>query len=208
MDLVSISAGIVVLLVGAAFCFGGFRFFRWLLPIFGFLVGFWIGEGIIAALFDYTTTMVIIGWIVGLIVGLVLAGLSYFLFKAGIVILGALFGYWLTTAVVSAIGLNSALLVLFLGIAGAILFALLTMRASLQVYLVVIITAVFGSIMFLTGLALIINILSLDEFRANTFVMRNIIGTSPLWLLLWIILFLIGFIWQYRSARGAVLEQW
>jgi len=197
-----------LLLIGGLFCFAGFRFFRWLLPFFGFIAGFWLGEGLISALFEYTTTMVIIGWGVGLIVGLILAGLSYFLFKAGIVILGALFGFWLTAALIAAVGLENAVLGLLLSIVGAIIFALLTMRANLQAVLVQIITALFGGTLFLTGFAILLGVITVAQFRANTFVLRGIIESSPLWLLLWVILVLLGFVWQYRSTRGKELESW
>jgi len=197
-----------LLLLGGVFCFAGFRFFRWLLPIFGFVAGFWIGEGIIAALFDYTTTMVIVGWVVGLIVGLILAGLAYFLFKAGIVILGALFGFWLGAAIVDAIGLDNAVLGLLLSIAGAVIFAILVMRANLQAILVQIITALFGATLFLSGFAILLKVITVEQFRSNTFAIRGITASSPLWLLLWVILALLGFVWQYRSAKGTELEAW
>ncbi|MCP4362587.1 MAG: DUF4203 domain-containing protein [Chloroflexi bacterium] len=208
MGLVSILVALVILLIGAVFCFGGFRFFRLLLPIFGFIVGFWVGEGIIAAVFDYTSTMVIVGWIVGLITGLVLAGLSYFLFTVGIVILGALFGFWLTSVVVTAVGLSNTLLVLLLSVAGAILFALLIRRANLQALLVMGITAVYGATMFITGFAMLLGVVTVEQFRSNLFVGREVISSSLLWLLLWVILLLIGFLMQYRSASDAELAQW
>lgn len=208
MDLVSILAAMVILLVGALFCFGGFRFFRLLLPVFGFIVGFWVGEGIVAAFLPYTTTMVILGWIVGIVVGLLLAGLSYFLFTAGIVILGALFGFWLTSAVVTTIGLDTTWLVMLLSVGGAVLFALLTMRANLQALLVMGITAVFGATLFISGFAMLLGVFTLADFRANMFVGRAVINSSLLWFLLWIILALIGFLLQYRSGRGAELAQW
>jgi hypothetical protein len=197
-----------LLLLGSVFCFAGFRFFRWLLPVFGFVAGFWIGEGIITLLFDYTSTMVIVGWVVGLIVGLILAGLAYSLFKVGIVILGALFGFWLTAVITSGIGLENAVLGLLLAIVGAIIFALLVMRANLQAILVQIITALFGATLFLSGLAILLGVVTVAQFRSNTFVIQGIVESSPLWLLLWVILVLMGFVMQYRSAKDTALEQW
>lgn len=197
-----------LILLGTVFCFAGFRFFRWLLPVFGFVAGFWIGEGIITALFDYTSTMVFVGWVVGLIVGLILAGLAYSLFKVGIVILGALFGFWLTAVVLSAVGLENAVLGLLLAVVGALIFAILIMRANLQAILVQIITALFGATLFLSGLAILLGVISVEQFRSNTFVIRGIVDTSPLWLLLWVIMVLLGFVSQYRSARGAALAYW
>ena len=46
---------IVALLVGAAFCFGGFKFFLLLLPLWGFVVGFNVGTDAVTAIFGDRT---------------------------------------------------------------------------------------------------------------------------------------------------------
>jgi hypothetical protein len=130
------------------------------------------------------------------------------LFKVGIVILGALFGFWLTAVITSGIGLENAVLGLLLAIVGAIIFALLVMRANLQAILVQIITALFGATLFLSGLAILLGVVTVAQFRSNTFVIQGIVESSPLWLLLWVILVLMGFVMQYRSAKDTALEQW
>jgi hypothetical protein len=130
------------------------------------------------------------------------------LFTAGIVILGALFGFWLTSAIATTIGLDTAWLVILLSVGGAVLFALLALRANLQALLVMGITAVFGATLFITGFALLLGVFTLADFRANIFVGQAIINSSLLWFLLWLILALIGFLLQYRSGRGAELAQW
>lgn len=47
MSLEQILVGILALLVGAAFCFSGIKWFMVLLPIWGFLVGFTFGANAI-----------------------------------------------------------------------------------------------------------------------------------------------------------------
>ena len=98
MDIGTLVVGVFTLLFGAAFCFLGYRFFRILLPIWGFIAGFWVGEAFVAAIFGDSNTAIIAGWIVGLIGGLLLAGLSLFLFKVAVAILGATFGLWFVAA--------------------------------------------------------------------------------------------------------------
>ena len=57
---------IIAVLVGAAFCFGGFRFFLLLLPIWGFVVGFNVGTDAVTAIFSDGTFATVTSWVVGL----------------------------------------------------------------------------------------------------------------------------------------------
>src|SRR5258707_15412506 len=62
--------GLLVLLVGAAFCFAGYRFFRILIAVWGFFAGFNLGSAGINALFCQSFLGATAGWTLGLDVGL------------------------------------------------------------------------------------------------------------------------------------------
>src|SRR5438132_13651524 len=70
--------GLLVLLVGAAFCFAGYRFFRILIAVWGFFAGFNLGAAGMTALFGQSFVGRTTGWILGLVLGLVLAVLADF----------------------------------------------------------------------------------------------------------------------------------
>ena len=99
--------GVLILLVGAAFCFVGYRFFRVLIAVWGFFAGFNLGAAGMTALFGQNFLGTTTGWILGLVVGLVLAALAYFFYYFAIVILGASAGYSLGSSLMAALGLNN-----------------------------------------------------------------------------------------------------
>jgi len=69
--------GLLILVVGAAFCFAGFN----------------LGASGMAALFGQNFLGTVTGWVLGIVVGLVIAMLAYFLYYVAIVVLGASVGY-------------------------------------------------------------------------------------------------------------------
>ncbi|MGD8586106.1 MAG: hypothetical protein PVJ75_12205, partial [Chloroflexota bacterium] len=68
---------LIALFVGAAICFGGYRWFLILLPVWGFFFGFGLGAQSIQILLGVGFLATVSGWLVGFIVGLLFAVLSY-----------------------------------------------------------------------------------------------------------------------------------
>ncbi len=99
--------GALILLVGAAFCFAGYRFFRILITIWGFFAGFNLGAAGMTALFGQNFLGTTTGWVLGLVVGLVIAVLAYFFYYVAVVLLGASVGYSLGSGLIAAFGLNN-----------------------------------------------------------------------------------------------------
>ena len=88
--------GALAIAIGLAFAFWGFRVFLVLLPIWGFFAGFLLGaNGVDYLLGDgfLATTM---GWVVGFILGLIFAVLSYLYYWVAVILLGGALGYQLT----------------------------------------------------------------------------------------------------------------
>ena len=73
--------------IGAAFCFGGYRFFLLLLPLWGFLVGFNVGTDAVSAIFGDGTFATATSWVVGFVLALVFAAFSYFWYWVAIALL-------------------------------------------------------------------------------------------------------------------------
>jgi hypothetical protein len=55
-------AALFALLLGLALCFGGYRFFLVMLPIFGFFAGFWLGAEATTLIFGSPTCSTFWGW--------------------------------------------------------------------------------------------------------------------------------------------------
>ena len=84
---------ILAVVIGLAFCFGGWRFFLLLLPIWGFVVGFGLGSEVVRAIFNDGTFATLLSWIVGFVFAVVFAVLSYLYYYAAIAILAGMVGY-------------------------------------------------------------------------------------------------------------------
>src|SRR5438034_3200733 len=98
--------GLLLLVVGAAFCFVGYRFFRILIAIWGFFAGFNLGASGMVALFGQNFLGTVTGWVLGIVVGLVIAVMAYFLYYVAIVVLGALVGSAIGSGLMGDSGFN------------------------------------------------------------------------------------------------------
>jgi len=85
---------ILALVIGLAFAFGGWRFFLILLPLWGFLVGFQLGaEAWMAISPNDGTFATVLSWVIGFVLAVVFAVLSYFFYYAAIAIMAGTVGY-------------------------------------------------------------------------------------------------------------------
>ena len=110
MDIQTLLLGILAIAIGAAVCFAGYKFFLFLLPLFGFVAGFWIGSAAIVELFGGGFLVEVTSWVVGVVCGIILAIGSYFFWYIAVVALSGAVGAWLGDAVMSAIGFDGGLL--------------------------------------------------------------------------------------------------
>ncbi len=204
MSFESFLIGLLVLLLGAAFCFAGYRFFRILIAFWGFFAGFLIGASGVAALFGGGFLATVIGWIVGFVVGLLIAVLAYFFYYVAVVVLGASVGYWIGTALMTAIGFSSqGFLSVLVGIILAVVLAILIIALKLPKLLIMVFTALGGARTIIAGILLIIGRIPLAglQYGGAEAVIRN----SWFWGIVWIVLAAIGFAVQWRSMQEYTL---
>ena len=193
--------GIVALLVGIGFCFAGYRFFRILIAIWGFLTGFLLTAQAFAISSGGHLLLSTIGLIVALIVGLVLAALAYSLYVAAVVILSASVGFWIGTGLVAAAGYGShGALTLLVGVICAIVLAILTLTLNLTRLLIIIITALGGASAIVAGVLLLLGMIRLEALSSG--IVGAIIRGSTLWSLAWLILAAFGIVVQMSRTRS------
>lgn len=193
-------AGILALLIGIAFCFAGYRFFRILIAIWGFLAGFLLTAQAFAISSGGHFLVSIVGLVIALIVGLVFAALAYYLYVAAVVILCASVGFWIGSGLMTAFGYGihsgPALIV---GIIFAILLAFLTLAFNLAKFFIIIVTALGGASTIITGVLLLLSVIPLDYLSLG--VVGAIIRGSVLWSLIWLVLAIVGIIAQLSSTQ-------
>lgn len=138
-------AVLIALLFSTAVAFFGYRLLFLLLPIFGFFWGFGLGAQTIQALFGDAFLASVTSWVVGFVVALFAAVLSYLFFYIGVFVLAAAIGYAVVVAILAAIGLDFGFIVWLLGIIGGIALGVVTIFFNLAKPVLIIGTALVGS---------------------------------------------------------------
>jgi len=197
-------AGLIAFMFGLALCFVGYRFFLFLLPIWGFFFGLWLGAQSMQALFGVGFLATVTSWVVGFIVGAVFAVLAYLFYMIAVAIIAGSLGYFVAVGILLWLGLQMGFLVWLIGIIAAIALAAVTLMFNLQKWVIIIATSVLGAsvvigtfvVMFNPAIALLQN------------PVKFILSQS--WLL-WItalVLVVLGIIVQFRSSQAVKLEEY
>jgi len=192
---------IVALIIGAAFCFGGFRFFLLLLPLWGFVVGFNVGTEAMNALFGDGTFATVTSWVVGLVLALVFALASYLYYWLAIALLGGGVGYALGVSVWGIIGNETGVIAFVIGIVVGAVFAIGVLALNVPKYLVIVLSGLGGAATVLAGWFVLIGTIPTDSI---TWVSVGAeIANSWFYLLVWGVIAAAGIVAQaYLTSFG------
>lgn len=191
-------AGTIALVLGLLVTTAGYRFFMRLLPFWGFLVGFALGAGVISLLLEESFLATGIGWIAGLLLGLLLGTFSYFFYVAGVAIFAGSIGYAFGAGLMYAIFSDPALLAFLVGLAMALIFAAGTLLLNLQKLVVISLTAAGGASALLLGILLFLGRIALADLGGNP--VRAVLQDSIFWTVVWFAAFGFGWIIQLTST--------
>jgi hypothetical protein len=197
--------GLLALVLGAAVCFLGLRIWFVLLPIWGFIAGFFLGADFVTAAFGDGFLSTVTGWIIGIVVGIALAVLSYFIWYAGAIIVAASVGALIGSGLMRAFDVNTDWVVFIVALAGAILFGLIALLINFPVYIVIINTALAGAVAAVTGAMLILNRIDLDELENGP--AWAFISESWFWVLVWIVVAALGMGYQLTTLEEAAFPE-
>jgi hypothetical protein len=178
-------AAALLLLGGIISCFFGYRLFRTVLAIFGFIVGGMLASSIFGA---SDTTMMLVAWVVGGVVGASILVFAYFL---GVALAGASIGAAVANLLFSVGNRDPrVLVVIFCSIVGAIA------SMYLQRYFIIVFTAFGGAWTMIVGaMALVGNRTALRAATSGDVWVAYPLNPAPgqRWVLLvWLILSVIG----------------
>ncbi len=199
MSLEMLCATMVALIFGLALCFGGYRFFLVLLPIWGFVFGLVLGAETVQALLGDAFLGTVTGWVVGFFVGAIFAVLSYLFYLAGVAFLAASLGYSLGIGIMGAIGWDFALITWVVGVVLAIVVAGLTLYLNIQKYIIVTATAIGGAAIIVG--TLMFGAEGLDVAQAATNPIRTMLEGNPLWTIIFLGLVIAGIFLQIVITR-------
>ena len=210
-----ILVGIILALVGLAVCFFGLRFWFILLPVFGAVTGFFVGARVMQDIFGTGFLSTGISWIVGIIVAIGFALLSWFVWYAGAIILAGAVGASLFSGILHALFANPWGWVLFIvALIGALVFAVGALVLNLPVYIVIVNSALGGAALAVAGLLTMLGTITTVELANGATVAvvdeARFQGAGWLWVLAWIVLAVAGIFYQLRSVAEARLpeERW
>lgn len=199
-------AVLVGLIVGVGLWAFGLRLFLVLLPIWGFVAGFWLAARGVSLYLNEAFLASPAGIIAGLILGLLFGALAYFNFELGLALVTAVVGVTLTVGVLEALGLATGLLVVVVSVGVAIGLVHLLYRYELDHYLIMTITALGGgSLLIATGLMLA-GRLSIADLTATGNVIAPVLADSWLWLVALLVLAVVGVFAQLRTSRDFMFD--
>ena len=196
---------LIALLLGLVICFGGYRLFLFLLPIWGFFFGFALGAQTMQALFGVQFAATVTSWVVGFVVGAVFALLAYLFYAIAVAILAGSIGYALGAGFMHLIGFNLGLLVWLVGIAVGVVVIIATFYFNIQKYVIIAATAIggagviIGTLMFGVGGVAVVSKLFENPIRLA-------LQGSPIWTILFLILAVAGIVLQITHTRDWEME--
>ena len=195
---------LIGLAFGAAMVFGGYRLFLVLLPIWGFFFGFGLGAQTIQYIFNTGLLSDVTSWVVGFIVGLIFAVLSYLFYIFAVAVLSFSFGYGLVVGLWTAIGLDPGLISWVVGVIVGVVVAVAVIGLNIQKYAIILITAVAGTgVTVFTILAVVYGPLVTNLLESPV---KTALDSSTLLLIFGLAVAAAGVVVQLRDTRDWEVE--
>nr|WP_274387953.1 DUF4203 domain-containing protein [Salsipaludibacter albus] len=199
----------MAVLVGAAFCFRGYLAMRVIIPMWGALVGFFLGAGLVASFTDGGFLATTTAWLVGVGVALLFGVLAYLYYEFSVVLSMAAIGWVLGTTVLVALGVTWTWVIILGGVAAGALLGFVAIAADLPMALLTILTAFGGATVVTTGVMLLVGTLDVEQLGqgATTVAME----TSAWWVVLYFGLAIAGIVIQLRDVdrrRAGLRSAW
>ena len=187
------------LVFGILIVFNGYTLFRSLLPIFSALFGFFLGIQTMYFVFGVGFLSTITSPIVGIILAVAFSGLSYLFYRFAIGLLAASLGYSFGVSIMQWIGLGSGLATWLIGVALGGIFIYLTFKYRLEKFVILVETSVIGSAIILSTFLSGMGTTTIIKIMENP--IQELIQYSPLWVILFIVIFAVGILVQIRRPN-------
>lgn len=200
MTVEGIVVGLLGIVLGAAFCFAGFRWFLLLLPLWGLFAGFMTGASATALLLGDGFLGTALGIVVGIVLAIVFALLSWFYWWGAVAVIAGTLGYALAHAVLEAIGFTSdGFLAAIISIIVGIVIGFGALAVNAPKYVAIILTAIAGSSWLVAGVALVPGIVGTGDLAYGPLV--ALYREGLVWIVAWGIVAAAGIIAQVQMTR-------
>ena len=192
--------GIIVILIGALFCFRGWLAMRIIIPIWGAFAGFLVGAGLIQAWTGDGFLSTSFSWIIGLVFAVVFFFLAYLYFEVSVIIAMAFIGFAVGVSVMSAIGVTWNWVLIIVGLVVGLALGALAIATDLPMGVLAVVTALGGASAITAGVMLIVGTVNLDDFD-NGVTTKDLIQDNPWWYVLYVGLVIAGIVAQIAFAE-------
>lgn len=196
----SIVIGLLAVAIGLLACFAGYRVFRIVLPVLGFIVGLGLGAQLALTFLGEPYLDSPLSWIIGIVVGLVLASIAFVWWVVSVALTVAGLGYAIGYGLAVGIDANTTLAVA-VGAVVAVLFAVVAVALRVPTAIVIIMSALWGASALVGGALVLLGRIEAGELRNGT--VDVAITNSPLLLLGWAAIAALGLAVQWFTTRVA-----
>lgn len=200
----TVVVALLALTLGVVTSFAGFRLFVILLPIWGFFAGFTATAEAIQQLFGGGFLATVSSWVVALGVGALFALVAYLFYYAAVVVLAATVGFEIGAGLMAGFGVNMGVLQFVVGLAVALALSVAIVVLNLPKAIIIVLTALGGASMILTGLLLAFGRISLSSLELG--IVGAFVRSSGFWLLVYVAIALIGMVAQFVAPDAYRLK--
>jgi hypothetical protein len=200
---------LLVILAGGLFCFFGYLAFRVIIPVWGAVVGFSLGAGLIAAATDEGFLRAGLAWVVAIGLAVLFALLAYLFYWVAVILAMGSIGFTLGASVMGALGVDWNWIVVLVGIAAGVLLAVLAIVSDFPMILLVLLSALAGASAVTAGLMVLTGAIETEDFTDEAVTAQA--GDDWWWYLVYGVLAVAGIVYQMRAmerVRGSMRESW
>jgi hypothetical protein len=198
--------GVVALVIGALLCVRGYLALRVVIALWGSLVGFLLGAGVVAGVTGEGFLASVLAWSTGLAMAVVFGLIAYLYYAVSVVIGMGAIGFTLGTTAMVALGVGWSWLIVLVGLAVGAALALVAIAGDLPMLLLAVLSALAGASIVILGLLLISGVLDRGELATTQ--TATTLDLAWWWNVLYGVLVVVGVGVQLRSAeaRAATLR--
>jgi Domain of unknown function (DUF4203) len=189
---------LIAVAIGLIACFFGYRLFRAVLPVFGFVVGAIVGAQAVFLIFNEGIFATLLSIVAAVVVGIVFGLLAYFWWALGIVLAVGGMGFAIGSALLPALNLDLDIVSWLLGLAVGVGFALAAIVLRLPRAIVIAVTALWGAGATLGGVLIVLQQIEPEELGYGA--VDAVVSESFLWLLIYLALAAVGAVWQAMTT--------
>jgi Domain of unknown function (DUF4203) len=189
---------LIAISIGLVAVFFGYRLFRAVLPIFGFVLGAIVGAQAVNLIFGDGMFSTILSIVTAVVVGLVFGVLAYAFWALGVILVVGGMGFAIGSALLPAFGLDADVISWVIGLAVGLGFAAAAFVLRLPRAIVTVVTALWGAGATLGGVMVLLQIIEPEQLGYGG--VDAVVSESFIWLLAYIALAVVGAIFQAMTS--------